>query len=71
MMYTHEWQAVDGEYETLVNDLGKDRVRVVAAINWKSDKVQVWDDHKAGWVVVVPGDYVIENEGKVWVTSGR
>lgn len=69
--YWHQWNGTDEEFNQLVLDLGKDRVRPVASIDWKSTKIQVMDAHKGHWVVVRVGDYIMEQDGQVWVTSGR
>lgn len=71
MMYTHEWRGTTEELHTLSFDVGRNKIKVMSSLDLSHEHIQVFDDHKKRWVLVRIGDYIIENEGVVWVTSGR
>ncbi len=73
MIYYHEWLGTTEDYDQLVYDIGPEKVKPVAGIglDWRVQFVRVYDDHKKAWVTVKAGEYILENNGEVWVDSGR
>jgi hypothetical protein len=73
MMYYHEWLGTNEDYDKLVADIGQERVKPVASIGMDRSVqfVRVYDDRKGKWQTVMPGEYIMENAGEVWVEHGR
>lgn len=69
MTFWHEWGGSDEEYDVVEAAVGKDKIKPTPSITWKSQTIQVFDDVRGHWIRVRPGDYILEEEGKVRVTS--